>query len=994
MKQSFFLLLPGLLLAQTQTTYRVSTVAGIPWSNVGPAVAPAVMLKTPFGIVFDKRGNLYVANYELHSVRRIEPDGRTTTVAGDGINATVVDPTNPAAARRLSFPRAIAIDGNRYLYISEPNNQRIRRLDLETNEIATIIGGRGPGFSPDGTVGTQARLNEVLGLAVDLQGDLIIAETGSHRIRRWTATTGVLSTVAGNGTAGFAGDAGPAVAARLNRPSAVVVHPSGDIYFYDFENRRVRRIQSGNIATIAGTPTGTMSQGPALQVNFQMSTGIALDPEGRNLYVTDERSHRIFKLQLSDATVSVVAGTGNAGRVTAEGVPAATAGLFTPTNIAVDALGGVVFADTNNHRIRRIGPDGTIRTVAGMNRGLQGAVTPDQALFDSPRSIRLDALGRMTVADTGNCQIRSVVSNLVTLLAGLQGSCALDSTINSAVMDRDRNVFWLSSRGLWYRPAAGTGPSAGTLRNNNPGLGLVLTNDGESVQYVEPSRGWVYSASRTAVLGTQPLMTFLTFGQAGPGFADGGQFAAKFFAPDGLVYNSTGDLFVNDTGNRAIRRIHRFEATTYARLPFHSAGVAIDSTDRVWVSTGPQIVALSPEGQITTVIGGTTSGLSPDKAAGQAIQIGHAHSLIGGRNGSLYFIDSTYNVIRQVTPVSLTGLELVDGDKQTGLPESKLKAPLRVRLVGSDGLPLSGMAIDFKTATAGIADLPPSVVTDANGIASAAFTLPKTLGALTVTASTGALSVPFTVTVAGPPAVVTTVSVAADYGGGARIAPGSWIEIRGTALAALAKDAGESDFKDGLAPVTLAGTSVTINGQALFLQSVSPTLIRGVAPEWIGENDIPVVVTTVEGASPAVTLAAAVHSPALLAPAALKVGDQQFVWARIEDGVLAAPADTPVEGFSVRAAKAGERLTFQGTGAGNLPPYVIGTLVAGEVAVPGLEVKLGDTVATVETAMLTPGTLGLFYFTITVPEGVIGTVPVTASLNGVPVTQVLWTVIE
>lgn len=118
-------------------------------------------------------------------IRRIEPDGRVSTVAGDGVNAAIVDTFNPeAAARRLSLPRAIATDGERYLYISEPNFNRIRRLNLETHEIITIIGGRGAGFSADGTIGTSARLREVLEIAVDAQGDLIIAETGNHRVRR------------------------------------------------------------------------------------------------------------------------------------------------------------------------------------------------------------------------------------------------------------------------------------------------------------------------------------------------------------------------------------------------------------------------------------------------------------------------------------------------------------------------------------------------------------------------------------------------------------------------------------------------------------------------------------------------------------------------------------------------------------------------------------------------------------------------------------------
>ncbi len=301
-------------------------------------------------------------------------------------------------------------------------------------------------------------------------------------------------------------------------------------------------------------------------------------------------------------------------------------------------------------------------------------------------------------------------------------------------MDADRNVFWLGQRGLVYRPVT-RGTSAGNLRGGTPGGGLILTNDGASLQYFDSNQGHFFTVLRTNALSTQPIMPFLQFGVPGSGYADGGQFQAKFRFPFDMAYDSKGDRYIADLGNQAIRRIRGFDTATYARLSFLPYSVAVDSQDRVWVGTAGGIFRLGAEGEIVAGVASELGGLSPDGAAGFAVAIGQPRSLIGGRNGVLFFVEQEYNVIRQLTPVAVERVELVSGNNQVGAAGAKLAAPLRVRVMGADGRPLSGMPVVFKSSDAAVT-LPPFVLTDAAGVAGVEVTLPSPAAAsTTVTAS-------------------------------------------------------------------------------------------------------------------------------------------------------------------------------------------------------------------------------------------------------------------
>lgn len=961
------LVLPSLLLAQTSAPpvfYRVSTFAGVPWSATLPATAPDIMFKAPFGVAYDRSGNLYVANYEMHSVRKIEPNGRSVTVAGDGVDSRLQAPPE-VTARRLTFPRALAVDGDRYLYIGEPIASRIKRLDLRTNQLETIIGGRG-GFSLDGTPGVNAQLNEVLGLAVDNQGNLLFAETGSHRIRKWDASTGLISTVAGNGSAGFTGDGGPAIEARLNRPAAVAAHPNGDIYFFDFENRRVRIVRGGTIATVAGTPAGNVSQGPGAQVNFGASTAIGLDPAGRNLYVASESAHRIFKLQLSDAIVTVLAGTGASGRPV-DGVDATASPLFTPTGVVADAAGGVVIAEVNNHRIRRVGPDGIIRALAGLSRfGLEGSVPPDRAVLDfavpnpgstGPTPIRLSPNGTLVIVDRGNCLIRAGISNSVSILVGNQGTCTIANPL-AAVMDNERNVFWTAGGNLFYRRVGG----AAVSRFATFATAMTISDDGASLTLAEPGTNRILRVPRAAVLGTAPVTPSVLAGSTAAGFVDGDAQTSRFAFPYDIAEGPSGDIYVADVFNRAIRRIRGGATTTVLRdAEVYSA--TLDSSERLWVAGFNFVFGSSETSPL--VLGGLETGFSPNGAAGGAIQFGGFVFVTGGRNGTVYIADMYNNVVRQAVPVTVRGLEIVDGDNQTGIAGSALPAPLRVRVMGSDGAPLSGMGVRF---SASHLQPPVTLLSNADGIVSLRATLPPTEGPVTFTAA--AVSGPpvtFRATAIPPGPAIAGVAVAPRYSGSTRIASGSWIEIRGTALAGEAAESAEGAN-------TLGGARVLVNDTEAMLVSVSSARIICVVPDGVPEGSARLSVLR-EGMPPAVReVPIAARAIALLAPPELRDGGKQFVHAILEGGALAGPAGlTP----ATRPAKPGDKMILTMNGAGTAPSEV--------------KIYLGESEAVTAS---TAGPLGTHRIEVTVPSGATGELSVGMIVDGALVELDLWTVVE
>jgi DNA-binding CsgD family transcriptional regulator/sugar lactone lactonase YvrE len=247
------------------------------------------------GMVADDQGGLYIADSGNNRIRKLDVDGTISTAAGSGINGYDGD-GGPAAQAALAYPRGVGIDRDGNLFIADTGNQRIRKVDRR-GVITTIAGTGHRGFSGDGSAASLADMDTPMGLAVDLDGDVYVADAGNHRVRR-ISPSGVITTVAGTGEAGFSGDGRAATAARLRFPVAVAVAPNGSLYVADTGNNRVRRVDLNNaITTVAGTGKSGYGGdgGPGRDGTLNMPLGVAVDSAGA-IYVADFGNDRVRRI--------------------------------------------------------------------------------------------------------------------------------------------------------------------------------------------------------------------------------------------------------------------------------------------------------------------------------------------------------------------------------------------------------------------------------------------------------------------------------------------------------------------------------------------------------------------------------------------------------------------------------------------------------------------------------------------------------------------------
>jgi tRNA A-37 threonylcarbamoyl transferase component Bud32/DNA-binding beta-propeller fold protein YncE len=342
---------------------RAATIAGPPAPVSAEIPALDLSINTPLGVAVDRRGNVYFTEYANNRAWRVGPAGTAAVIAGTGI-AGFSGNGGPAVSATIQAPRTLALDGEKYLYMVETTTDRVRRIDLATGLITHVLGTGRPRYNGDGDVGPSTSFSEGLGMVVNPQGDLIVADTNNHRIRRLSASDGRVSTIAGTGVAGFSGDGGSPLAAQLSRPTGLALHSNGDIYFFDLDQQRIRRIRGDTITTIAGSATSSAMEGPAIQVRLGSSTGIALDATGANLYFTEETFDTLRKLNLATMQISRIAGTGTQG-FSGDGGPGRQAEMANPTAVAVDLAGNIYVAEAMSNRIRRVTPAGVISTFAG-----------------------------------------------------------------------------------------------------------------------------------------------------------------------------------------------------------------------------------------------------------------------------------------------------------------------------------------------------------------------------------------------------------------------------------------------------------------------------------------------------------------------------------------------------------------------------------------------------------------------------------------------------
>lgn len=401
--------------------------------------ALSIPLILPSAVVFDAAGNLYFAESGRHLIRKIDTLGNITTVAGTGAQGFSGD-AGPATSATLDSPAGLALDNANNLYIADTHNHRIRKLDLITG-ILTTIAGSTPGFSGDTGPATSAQLNLPTALALDAANDLYIADTGNHRIRKLNLATSIISTIAGIGTQGYAGDNGPAMSAAIDSPTGLAVDSVGNIYLSDTHNHRVRKIiaSTGNIATVVGngSPGFSGDTAPSNSATLALPHGLSLDAAG-NLYLADTANNRIRRIDAISGVITTVVGDGTQA-LSGDGGPATAASLDSPTATSLAPSSLLTVADTGNQRIRQLtaqpAPNTTITTVAGLGVAVPGVLT-----LNAPAVIPYGK-GQLIASLTAG----SAATGNVTFLDVTNSSTNATNTIGSAALASNTATLSLSS---------------------------------------------------------------------------------------------------------------------------------------------------------------------------------------------------------------------------------------------------------------------------------------------------------------------------------------------------------------------------------------------------------------------------------------------------------------------------------------------------------------------------------------------------------------------
>jgi len=593
----------------------------------GPATAAELAssdgtsASSPRGLALDSSGNLFIADTGNNRIRKVSPNGIITTVAGTG-GRNISGDGGPATAAELYYPNSIAVDGSGDLFMADYQS-RIRKVSA-SGIITTVAGVGGFGFSGDGGPATSAAVNFPAGVAVDSSGNLFIADTDNNRIRKVSAN-GIITTVAGNGDIYYSGDGVPATSATLRSPSGIALDGSGNLFIADQGHNRIRKVSaSGIITTVAGNGNDGFSGdgGPATSATFNTPSGIAVDAFG-DLFIADTGNERVRKVS-AGGIVTTVAGTPNY-RFSGDGGPATSAWLWGPYGVAVDSSGNLFIADTNNRRIRKVTPGGIITTVAGNGEtGFSGDGGPATAAsLGNPSAVALDGSGNVFIADADNLRVRKVSANgIITTVAG-NGTAGFSGDGGPATKAQfQRGAFY-----LWN--------FFGGIAVDRSGNLFIADTGNQRVRKVSPDGIITTIAGNGATTGEQIFTKGVFAGDGGPATA------ASLSLPTSVAVDAGGNLFVADYFNYRIRKVSSSGIITtvagngtpgfsgdggpatsasLASTYVGAYGVAVDSSGNLFIAdTGnSRIRKVFTDGIITTVAGGGT-GLGdggPPTAAG------------------------------------------------------------------------------------------------------------------------------------------------------------------------------------------------------------------------------------------------------------------------------------------------------------------------------------------------------------------------------------------
>ncbi len=597
----------------------------------------------------------------------------------------------------------------------------------QTSDIATLAGG---GFG-DGSAPTLAALVSPAGIAIDSHGNFYVADSAAHRIRKIDVQGNLISTIAGTGNPGFSGDGGPASAATLNSPFGLAVDDDDNLYVADSGNNRIRKldIASGIITTVAGSGKSSFGGdgGPATNASFHAPKGVDVD-QHENIYIADTLNNRIRKVDGVNGTVTTIAGQnapGSAGDLEL----AVDASLDRPGDVAVDDLGNVYIADTGNHLIRQITDLGVMLTIAGKRDGVVDPITVAasgralDAVLRNPMSVSLDGPGKnLYVADTGNNLVRRIALEIgienrqITTEAGsVDGFPGYDGEKEFAVvssLDSPSGVA-INSSGEVFISDTGNRRVRATVRPGEQRAKILVTvaGNGEATFAGEntpaseaalrfPSDVAIHAEDiiyfsdtgnhrvRRVNRSTGVISTVAGTGTVGHEGLDGQGKDADLHSPEGLAFDSGGNLYIADTGNdrvlkldvmsgviRALTEVGWLAPNSTSTIPsFNSTStiasfnsptaLAIDSADNLYVAdTGNHRIRMVDldTGKISTVAGDGETGFAGDGGPATLAKLNKPEGVSVDPDGNIIIADTGNRRIRRVDARAMT-ISTIAGD--------------------------------------------------------------------------------------------------------------------------------------------------------------------------------------------------------------------------------------------------------------------------------------------------------------------------------------------
>ncbi|HEY1216349.1 MAG TPA: Ig-like domain repeat protein, partial [Bryobacteraceae bacterium] len=648
----------------------MSTVVGDgTWIYRGDGMqATASTLFLPQGIVVDAAGNLYVTDSSSNRVRRVDAQTQViATIAGDG-NPGYTGDGGPATGASVSNPTGLALDGLGNLYIADNYNHVVRAVDLATNIIRTVAGTGTAGYSGDGGAATSAHLNGPNGLAVDpAAGVLYIADTGNSAVRKLDLVTGNINAFAGTGVAGYSGDGGSAVSAQLNLPWGVAVAADGHVCIADQANHMVRCVTSGVIQHVAGTGTaGFSGDGSAASGSELRYPGALLFDVAGNLLISDTSNNRVRRINAVTGLIETITGTGGQSFQGDDG-PANAAMVYGPYSMALDGYGNLYIADMFHNRVRKITTNLAKMTFAAIR---VGRTSPTQTI---------------TVENAGN------TSMTITDVA-LVSNATLDGTVTTC----GTNTVLASSTncvvGAQFNPQTIGNPVNGRIEVQSAAINApaVLQLSGE-VLTLDPTTINLSSSANPSALGAAVTFTaqVLTSGTNVPTgkvtFYDGSTSLGAINLASGVAMLTTGSLTL---GSHSITASYEGDVSNN---PSTSSAVIQVVKQAATVSLGsslnPSVIkqqvtftatvtaAGSPTGTVTFQDGSATLSSVAINGSGVAqvtvntLSVG-SHNITASYSGDTNTINAVSNAVTQTVnkDTSLTTLGAAPSSIKAGEP--------------------------------------------------------------------------------------------------------------------------------------------------------------------------------------------------------------------------------------------------------------------------------------------------------------------------------------